>query len=70
MDVSDPAALTDVFRLLDETLTLYADQNNFLGAWFRTRPSHIPMSFADATLRRFESATGSGSESVSRTTLC
>ena len=69
VDVSDPAALTDVFRLLDETLTLYADQNDFLGAWFRTRPSHIPMSFADATLRRFENATGRASESVSRTTL-
>ena len=69
VDVSDPAALTDVMRLLDETLTLYADQNDFLGAWFRTRPSHIPMSFADATLRRFESATGRDSESVTRSTL-
>ena len=69
VDVSDPAALTDVIRLLDETLVPYSSQNDFVGAWFRTRPSHIPMGFADATLRRFEGDMGLDADSVSRATL-
>ena len=69
VDVSDPAALTDVTRLIDETMSLYAGQNEFVGAWFRTRPSHIPMSFADETLRRFEGDLGYTASSVTRETL-
>lgn len=52
-DVTDPDTLEDVKKILDLTIIRHRDQANFLGAWFRTRPSHMPMSFADSALIRF-----------------
>jgi len=53
VDVSDPEFLTDVDKLLDATVTPFAGTAKFAGAWFRTRNSNWPVSFADATLGRF-----------------
>jgi len=52
-DVTDPDTLDDATRLLDATITRYKGQGKFVGAWFRPRPSHMPISFADAALARF-----------------
>ena len=53
-DVTDPEALADAKDLLTATILRHKDEARFAGAWFRTRPSHLPMSFADACLARFE----------------
>jgi MYXO-CTERM domain-containing protein len=58
VDVSDPDFLDDAKALLDTTILQHADRANFLGAWIRTRVSHIPMSFTDETLARFAEAQG------------
>lgn len=58
VDVSDPDFEQDAKALLDTTLLQHADRAHFIGAWFRTRVSHVPISFADATLARFAEATG------------
>ena len=53
IDVTDPDALADAKKLLDATIVRHKDKARFLGAWFRTRPSNIPISFADRCLFRF-----------------
>ncbi|CAN5254907.1 hypothetical protein BH09MYX1_BH09MYX1_51740 [soil metagenome] len=53
IDVSDPAALVDVKKLIDSTMGIFKTKAAFAGAWFRTRSSNWPMSFADETLARF-----------------
>jgi len=55
VDITDPAALEEAKKLLDATILRFADRTEFVGAWFRTRPSHLPISFADATIERFVS---------------
>jgi len=53
LDVTDPRSLVDARRLLDATIARFRDRGRFLGAWFRTRVSHWPISFAEAPLGRF-----------------
>ncbi len=55
-DVTDPDVLADAERVLDATIVRYKDRVRFLGAWLRTRPSHMPVSFAPAALARFARA--------------
>jgi len=52
-DVTDPETLDDVKKVLELTIVRMKDKAHFLGAWFRTRPSHMPMSFGDSALIRF-----------------
>jgi hypothetical protein len=52
-DITDRETLEDAKRLLDATIIRHKDAASFLGAWFRTRPSHIPISFSDSCLLRF-----------------
>ena len=66
-DITDPDALTDAEKLLDATITRYKTEGDFLGAWLRPRPSHIPVSFSDAALQVFAFENGGGS--VTRETL-
>ncbi len=58
VDVTDPETLADFTKILDCTVLKLKDQAQFLGVWLRPRPSAIPISFADATLKRFADATG------------
>ncbi|HUU92317.1 MAG TPA: alpha/beta hydrolase, partial [Phycisphaerae bacterium] len=67
-DVTDPETLADAKKLLDATILRHKDKVNFVGAWFRTRPSHIPMSFSDRCLGLFAKEANSG-VSVSREQL-
>lgn len=53
IDVSDPAAQDDVKKLLDATIGRFKTKVSFVGAWFRTRSSNWPISFADETLARY-----------------
>ncbi|MES2459933.1 MAG: hypothetical protein V4671_05060 [Armatimonadota bacterium] len=57
-DITDPDTLADAKRLLDATIVRYKGKAPFVGAWFRPRPSHMPISFGDAALARFSSETG------------
>ncbi|MBW3635139.1 MAG: hypothetical protein KY445_01580 [Armatimonadetes bacterium] len=52
-DITDPETLADAKKLLDATIVRYKDKVNFVGAWFRPRPSHMPIGFSDAALARF-----------------
>jgi len=52
-DVTDPDTLADAKRLLDATIVRHRSKVRFLGAWFRTRPSHMPVSFSDRCLKLF-----------------
>lgn len=52
-DVTDPETLEDVKKVLELTIVRQRDRARFLGAWFRTRPSEMPLSFADSALIRF-----------------
>lgn len=52
-DVTDPETLADAKKILELTILRHRDQARFLGAWLRTRPSHLPVSFADSALLRF-----------------
>ncbi len=67
-DVTDPRTLDDARRLLDATIVRFKGQVKFLGAWFRNRVSHIPISFADDVLARF-SAEANGGQTVTREML-
>ena len=53
IDVSDPAALEDIKKVLDATIGIFKSKVPFVGAWFRTRSTNWPISFADETLARF-----------------
>jgi hypothetical protein len=52
-DVTDPDTLADAKKVLDCTILRNKRAAHFLGAWFRTRPSHIPIGFGEAALLRF-----------------
>ncbi len=52
-DVTEPIILEDAKKVIDLTINRFSDVMPFTGAWFRTRPSHIPVSFSDDALRRF-----------------
>lgn len=58
IDVTDPAALADVKKLLDATVVRFKGRAAFLGAWFRTRSSNWPISFTDETLGRYAKESG------------
>lgn len=55
-DLTDPDTLKDAKRLLDVTILKHARQARFVGAWFRMRGNHLPISFAQAALDRFSMA--------------
>jgi hypothetical protein len=52
-DVTDPETLADAKKVLDCTILRHKRSARFVGAWFRTRPSHIPIGFGEADLLRF-----------------
>lgn len=67
-DITDPDTLTDAKKLLDATIINHKDKVNFIGAWFRTRPSMIPVSFSDRCLKLFAEEANSG-QNISRKQL-
>ncbi len=52
-DVTDPDTFEDLRKILELTVVRPAADHDILGAWIRTRPSQLPISFADAALARF-----------------
>jgi len=59
-DVTDPDTLEDVKKVLDCAIVRHKDTVRFVGAWFRTRPSHLPMSFSDRCLGLFVAQANDG----------
>ncbi|MBE3069431.1 MAG: hypothetical protein IMZ66_04255, partial [Planctomycetes bacterium] len=53
VDVADPDFVADAKKLLDLTIVKYKDKVSFVGAWFRPRPSAMPISFNDKDLKWF-----------------
>lgn len=53
IDVSDPAALDDVKKLLNANLLDLRNSANFAGVWFRTRVGSWPISFSAETRARY-----------------
>jgi hypothetical protein len=53
VDVADPDFVPDAKKLLDLTMAKFKDKAKFAGAWFRPRPSAIPVSFNDNDLKWF-----------------
>jgi len=64
-DLTDPDTLEDFSKMLDCTILKLKDKASFVGAWIRTRPSELPMSFSAATLARF-SKDANGGKTVTR----
>ena len=58
IDVSDPAALEDAKKLLDDTIVRWSARASIVGAWFRTRSTNWPISFADEALGRYAAQRG------------
>lgn len=55
LDITDPESLRVTKELLDGTILRFKEQlGMFCGAFFRTRNSNWPVSFADATIARFK----------------
>lgn len=67
-DVTEPEVLEDAKKVLDLTITRWKDVMPFTGAWFRPRPSHMPVSFSDAAIKKFSKEV-KGGEPVSREEL-
>lgn len=67
-DVTEDIILEDAKKVLDLTITRWKDIMPFTGAWLRTRPSHIPVSFSDNALAKF-SKERRGGEPVTREQL-
>ena len=58
LDVTAPAAVEDAKKILYATIVRHASDARFVGAWFRTRPSNIPVSFSDRCLALFAREVG------------
>ncbi len=67
-DVTDPDTLVDVRKVLEATIVRHKGAAQFVGAWFRTRPSHIPIGFGDRALARF-AREANGGRAVTRNAL-
>ncbi|HEY3321157.1 MAG TPA: hypothetical protein VGP72_11875 [Planctomycetota bacterium] len=60
VDVADPDFVPDAKKLLDCTIGKFKDKTHFVGAWFRPRPSAIPISFNDNDLKWFGTQANGG----------
>lgn len=67
-DITDPDTIADAKKLLDISLVKYKDKVPMIGAWFRQRPTAMPVSFNDKNLRMF-SAEANGGKRIARAQL-
>ncbi|HUT35452.1 MAG TPA: hypothetical protein VNE39_18330 [Planctomycetota bacterium] len=67
-DITDPDTVADAKKILDHTITKYKDKVKFVGAWFRQRPTAMPISFNEANLRLFAKEANDGTR-ISRSHL-
>jgi len=67
-DITDPDTIADAKKILDLTITKYKDKAKFVGAWFRQRPTAMPISFNEANLRLFSKEANGGTR-ISRSHL-
>jgi hypothetical protein len=67
-DLTSPETIRDFKRVLDMTIIRHKDKVHFVGAWLRARPTSMPISFAEATRKRFADQ-ANGGKMVSRENL-
>jgi len=67
-DLLDPDTLADAKKILDVSLLAYRERAPLIGAWFRQRPTSLPVSFNDANLAAF-SATAKLAPPLTRAAL-
>jgi hypothetical protein len=61
-DLTDPDTLADFRRVLDRTVLRFRGAAPFAGVWLRTRQTHLPISFSEATIGRFRAASAGDPE--------
>jgi len=54
-DLTDPDTKADFDRVIERTIVRFKGQAIFAGVWLRTRHTHLPISFSEAAIRRFQS---------------
>lgn len=59
-DITDPDTVADARKVLDLTITKYREKARFVGAWFRQRPTAMPISFNESNLRLFAAEANDG----------
>lgn len=67
-DITLEETIADAKKLLDISMLRYKDRVDFIGAWFRNRPTAMPMSFSETNLRAF-SAEANGGKRITRAHL-
>ena len=67
-DIADPDTIADAKKLLDVSLLKFKDKAKFIGAWFRLRPTGMPVSFNDKDLGMFSAEANDGNR-ISRAHL-
>ena len=67
-DITWPATLPDLEKMLDCTIVFQKDKANFIGAWLRPRSSQMPISFSNDALARF-AVEANGGVAVTRAAL-
>lgn len=60
VDITDPDTLADAKKVLDYTIGAYKDKVKFIGAWFRQRPTAMPVSFNEKNFRMFSAEANDG----------
>ncbi len=59
-DITDPDTIADAKKMLDVSLLKYQDKAAIVGAWFRQRPTAMPVSFNEANFRMFAAEANEG----------
>ncbi len=60
VDIVDPDTIADAIKMLDVSALRYKDKVEFVGAWFRQRPTAMPASFNEKDFRLFASEQNNG----------
>jgi hypothetical protein len=59
-DITDPATIADAKKVLDISLVKFQGQGKFIGAWFRHRPTAMPISFNEQNIGLFSQEANAG----------
>jgi hypothetical protein len=59
-DITDPDTIADAKKILDLTILKYKDKVPFAGAWFRQRPTGMPLSFNEKNIKMFSAEANDG----------
>lgn len=60
VDIADSDTIADAIKMLDVSMMRYKDKVKFIGAWFRQRPTAMPVSFNELDFRLFSKEMNDG----------